>query len=338
MNMPIIPLHLRGKKLLVNMDNYHKYEDVSVLDDAKSALNGEAARLASLIYTYTSQDGTYASPIHGLYVNRYSQVEAADDVHTIFSPAICIAAQGKKRITVGKDAYEYSASRMYIAPVALPVAMKIMQASPQVPFLGIGLYLDPQRIASLLPMVFPNGLPEVRNRSACYVIEADLAMMNAAARLMACLSSPDDAQMLAPLVKDEIYIRLLRSPIGVYVAETVLAESGMQQVAKAIDWLQNNFSQPWKVADLAELVHMSESSFREYFRSATAMSPLQYQKVLRLQEARRLMLSSSIDATTASRLVGYLSDSQFSRDYSRFFGCPPTRDITRWRQDQQQLK
>jgi AraC-like DNA-binding protein len=258
-------------------------------------------------------------------------------VHTIYTPAVGIAAQGKKVMTVGKEVYEYGGARIFIAPVALPVAMKTLQASPAEPFLGVGLELNPQRIADLAPKVFPQGLPEVRNRSAGYVVNADLAMMNAAVRLVDCLSHPDDDKLLAPLVLDEIFIRLLRSPIGVYVAETVFAESGVQRVAKATDWLRNNFSQRLKIAELAEMVHMSESSFRGHFKSVTAMSPLQYQKALRLQEARRLMLSDHMDVTTACRLVGYVSDSQFSRDYSRFFGSPPGRDIARWHQQKQEL-
>jgi AraC-like DNA-binding protein len=308
-----------------------------VSNRAKEALDVETARLASLIYAHTPHDGTYGVSIPGLYVNRYSHIEATDYVHTIYSPAVGIAAQGKKVMTVGREVYEYGGSRIFVAPVALPVAMKTVQASPTEPFLGIGLYLDPLTIAKLAPRVFPHGLPTVCNRSAGYLMDADLALINAVARLVDCLSHPGDDQLLAPLVMDEIFIRLLRSPIGVYVAETVFAQSGVQQVAKAIDWLRNNFAQPLKIADLAEMVHMSESSFRKHFKSITAMSPLQYQKALRLQEARRLLLSDHVDVTTASRLVGYVSHSQFSRDYSRFFGSPPGRDVARWHKQVQNL-
>jgi len=134
-------------------------------------------------------------------------------------------------------------------------------------------------------------------------------------------------------VKEEILIRLLRGPIGPRIAQMGFAESSVQRIAKAIAWLRENFSQPMKVEELAELVHMSPSSFHEHFRSVTSMSPLQYQKVLRLQEARRLMLSATLDAGSASQRVGYLSASQFSREYSRFFGNAPTKDIARLRND-----
>lgn len=309
-----------------------EYVVAPMSDNSKAVLDAEMVRLASLIDFHTSHDGTYGTRISGLYVNRYSQVKGTDCTHTIFSPAVGIAAQGKKVITVAKEVYEYDGARIFIAPVALPVAMKTIQASPSEPFLGVGLYLDSQRIAELVPKVFPQGLPEARNRSAGYIVNADVAMMNAVVRLVDCLSHPGDDKLVAPLVMDEIFIRLLRSPIGVYIAETVFVESGVQRVAKALDWLQDNFSQSLKIADLAEMVHMSESSFRGHFKSVTAMSPLQYQKVLRLQEARRLMLSDHMDVISACRLVGYVSDSQFNRDYSRFFGSPPRRDIARWHQ------
>ena len=149
---------------------------------------------------------------------------------------------------------------------------------------------------------------------------------------MECLAKPGDAE-LPPLIVDEILIRLLRCPIGVRVAQMGFAESSVDRIAKAVSWLRTNFSQPMKVEDLAELLHMSVSSFHEHFKSVTSMSPLHYQKVLRLQEARRLMFSSMMDAGMASERVGYLSASQFSREYSRLFGNAPSKDIARLRQD-----
>jgi AraC-like DNA-binding protein len=177
------------------------------------------------------------------------------------------------------------------------------------------------------------GCAPVQERSAVYITPVDASIVNAATRLMECLAHPGDAELLAPLVMDEILIRLLRSPIGVRVAQMGFAESSVHRVAKAISWLRANFSQPTKVEDLAGLVHMSVSSFHEHFKFVTSMSPLHYQKVLRLQEARRLMLSTIVDAGTASQRVGYLSASQFSREYSRFFGNAPTKDIARLRQE-----
>ena len=234
---------------------------------------------------------------------------------------------------VGQDLYEYDATRMIVFSVALPVAGQVTQASPSQPYLALKLDLDPHKIAELVLKVFPHGLPPAQERTGVYVTPVDDSVVNAATRLMECLAQPGDAELLAPLVMDEILIRLLRSPIGVRVAQMGFAESSVQRIAKAISWLRANYSQPMKVEYLADLVHMSVSSFHEHFKSITSMSPLHYQKVLRLQEARRLMLSTMMDAGAASQRVGYLSASQFSREYSRFFGSAPTRDIARLRQD-----
>jgi AraC-like DNA-binding protein len=222
---------------------------------------------------------------------------------------------------------------MIVFSVALPVASQVTQASHSAPYLGFRLDLDPHKIADLVLRVYPHGLAPVQERRAVYVTPIDASIVDAAARLMECLAHPGDAELLAPLIVDELLIRLLRSPIGVRVAQMGFAESSVDRVAQAISWLRANFSHPMKVEDLADLVHMSVSSFHEHFKSVTSMSPLHYQKVLRLQEARRLMLSTMMDAGTASQRVGYRSASQFSREYSRFFGSAPTRDIAKPRQD-----
>ena len=221
---------------------------------------------------------------------------------------------------------------MLVYSVALPIAAQITQASYSKPYLALRLDLEPRKVAELVLKVYPNGLPPVRERKAVYVCPPNACIVNAATRLMECLAQPGDVELLAPLVMDEILIRLLHGPIGPRVAQMGFAESSVHRIAKAISWLRANFSQPMKVEELAEQVHMSVSSFHEHFKSVTSMSPLQYQKVLRLQEARRLMLSMT-DAGTASQRVGYLSASQFSREYSRFFGSAPTKDIARLRQE-----
>jgi len=293
-------------------------------------LKEEMARLARLISIYAPHDGGFDLEIPGLYVGRKSQIDV-DCVKTFCLPSMGIAAQGSKTVTVGQEVYNYTGAQIHLVPVALPVALRTTQASVSEPFLGLRLELDPKKIAELVLKVYPEGLPPIRHWSTGYVISADIGIVNALKRLLECLQNPGDAEILAPLVMDEIFIRLLRSPIGIHVAEMGLVDSEIQQVAKAIEWLRNNFSQSMVVADLAELVHMSVSSFHGHFKSVTSMSPLQYQKVLRLHEARRLMLSRQMDSITACRLVGYLSDSQFNRDYSRHFGSPPRRDIEQLR-------
>jgi AraC-like DNA-binding protein len=292
----------------------------------------DTAELAHLIAAYAPRDGSFELRIPGLHASRFSRINK-ECVHALRVPSLCIVAQGAKTVIVADEVYEYDATRMIVFSVALPVAAQITQASHSEPYLALKLDLDPHKIADLVLKVFPHGLPPVQERSAVYITPVDASIVNAATRLMECLAQPGDAELLAPLVTDEILIRLLRSPIGVRVAQMGFAESSMQRVAKAISWLRDNFSQPMKVEELAGLVNMSVSSFHEHFKSVTSMSPLHYQKVLRLQEARRLMLSTVMDAGTASQRVGYLSASQFSREYSRFFGSAPTKDIARLRQE-----
>jgi AraC-like DNA-binding protein len=292
----------------------------------------DTAKLARLIAAYAPHDGSFDLRISGLHASRFSRVNR-ECVHALRVSSLCIVPQGAKTVIVGDEVFEYDASRMIVFSVALPVAAQVTRASHSEPYLSLRLDLDPHKIAELVLKVFPHGLPPVQERSAVYITPVDASIVNAATRLMECLSQPGDAELLAPLVMDEILIRLLRSPIGVRVAQMGFAESSVDRVAKAISWLRANFSQPMKVEDLAGLVHMSVSSFHEHFKSVTSMSPLHYQKVLRLQEARRLMLSTMMDAGAASQRVGYLSASQFSREYSRFFGSAPTKDIARLRQE-----
>ncbi len=294
----------------------------------------DTPKLARLIAAYAPYDASFELRVPGLHASRYSRINT-ECFHSVRLPSLCMVAQGAKTVIVGQDVYEYDASRMIVFSVALPVASQITQASYSEPYLALKLDVDPRKIADLVLKVYPHGLPPVqeKERRAVYITPADVCIVNAAIRLMECLGKPGDAELLAPLVVDEILIRLLRSPIGVRIAQMGFAESSVDRVAKAIYWLRTNFSQPMKVEDLAGLVHMSVSSFHEHFKSVTSMSPLHYQKVLRLQEARRLMLSTMMDAGTASQSVGYLSASQFSREYSRFFGNAPIKDIARLRQD-----
>jgi AraC-like DNA-binding protein len=292
----------------------------------------DTARLARLIAAYAPHDGTFALRIPGLHASRYSRINK-ECVHDLRLPCLSIIAQGAKTVVVGRQVYEYDPSRMLVYSVAVPVAAQVTQASHSEPYFALRLDLEPQKIAELVLKVYPHGVPPVQERSAVYITPVDDSVVSAAIRLMECLAQPGDTQLLAPLVVDEILIRLLRSPIGVRVAQMGFAESSVHRIAKAISWLRANFAQPMRVEALAELVHMSVSSFHEHFKSVTSMSPLHYQKVLRLQEARRLMLSAMMDANAASRRVGYLSASQFSREYRRFFGNAPTQDISRLRND-----
>jgi AraC-like DNA-binding protein len=323
---------VRKRESVVNGKSNGNSVHTGRLAPAAVASSNDTAKLSRLIATYAPHDGSFALRIPGVHASRFSRVNK-ECVHTLRVPSLCIVGQGAKTVIVADAVFEYDASRMIVFSVALPLAAQITQASQAEPYLALKIDLDPHKIAELVLKVYPNGLPPVQERSAVYLAPVDADIVNAATRLLEYLASPGDAGLLGPLVMDEILIRLLRSPIGTRVAQMGFAESSVHRVEKAISWIRGNYSQPMKVEELAELVHMSVSSFHEHFKCVTSMSPLQYQKTLRLQEARRLMLSTMMDASAASQRVGYLSASQFSREYSRFFGEAPTKDIARLRQE-----
>lgn len=308
-----------------------KKSHLSDADTVERAAEPNVAKLAGLISAYAPHDGIFELQIPRVHAVRRSRT-TTELVHAMAEPALCIVAQGAKSVMLGDEVYEYDASRMIVFSVDLPVTAQVTRASYSEPFLALRLDLDPHKIAELVLKVYPHGLPRVHENRGVYVGQVNVSVINAATRLLELMAEPGDAELLAPLVIDEILIRLLRGPIGARMAQIGLGESSVHGIAKAVSWLRANFSQPMKVEELAELAHMSVSSFHQHFKSVTSMSPLQFQKVLRLQEARRLMLSTIMDASTASSHVGYVSASQFSREYSRLFGNAPTKDIARLRE------
>jgi len=302
----------------------------------KDELSFEMNRLSNLIKHHAPSDGGFHLNIPGLYLGRISNPNV-NNVKNFYLPSLGFAIQGITLVTVGHEMYQNDGTHMYIVPIAMPITLRTTEASPSKPFLGIRMDLNPERIAALIPKVYPHGLPKTEKRNINYFTDIDINIVNAFSRLLQLLKSPKDAKLLTPIILDEILIRLLLSPIGEHVAEIGISDSESQQVTKAISWLSENFAQQIKIPVLAELSNMSASSFHRHFKSLTNMSPLQYQKALRLHEARHLMLSRQMDATTACHLVGYISDSQFSRDYSNFFGNPPRRDIEKMREQTQML-
>ena len=264
---------IRKRDILEGVKTTGKAESLRQASNGADPNQTDTARLARLIAAYAPHDGTFDLGIPGLHASRFSRVNK-ECVHALSVSSLCIVPQGAKTVIVGDEVFEYDASRMIVFSVALPVAAQVTRASQSEPYLSLRLDLDPHKIADLVLKVFPHGLPPVQERSAVYLTASDASIVSAATRLMECLGEPRDADLLAPLVLDEILIRLLRSDIGVRVAQMGFAESSVQRVAKAISWLRDNFSQPMKVEALAEMVHMSVSSFHEHFKSVTSMSPL----------------------------------------------------------------
>jgi AraC-like DNA-binding protein len=291
----------------------------------------ELELLADQIRRYAPHDGAFDLRLEGLHLTRRSGPYQGQ-VRDLQKPALCLVAQGAKTAMLGKEAYTYDPSRLVVFSVNLPLAFQLSRVSTAEPYLGLRLDLDPRRIADLVPKVFPHGLPKTPDNRSIMVGPAEPGIIQAAAELLALLARPEEAGLLAPLKVEEILIRLLSSPIGPRVAQMGFPKSGLPGVSKAVTWLCDHFDEPLKVESLAGLAAMSPSSFHQHFKRATAHSPLQYQKLLRLQEARRLMLSEMVDAGAAAQRVGYLSPSQFSREYGRLFGQPPTRDIERLRE------
>jgi AraC-like DNA-binding protein len=290
------------------------------------------AQLAMRLAARAPYDGSFELNVPGLRIVRRSRPTRVLERATV-PPALCIVAQGAKTVMLGREVYSYDAARLVAYTVDLPLAGQITHASQREPFLVLVLRLDPYKIAELALKVYPRGVPGTDSTRAVVVGPSSTAIVNAAARLVDATAEPAEAEFLAPVLIEEILVRLLLSPVGPRVAQVGQIGSGVQRVARAVEWVREHYAQPIALEHLADLVHMSVSSFHQHFKAVTSMTPLQFQKVLRLQEARRLMLSHTLDAGSAGQQVGYLSASQFSREYTRLFGNAPTRDVARLRQD-----
>ena len=303
-------------------------------EDTTLATPGALAlrRLANRLAAYAPHDGAFQLRLPGAYAIRLSRLTTEASYATL-GPALCVAAQGAKVVMLGREVLEYDPAHMLVFAVGLPISSQVTRASRKDPYLGFTLDLDPARMRELAARVYPRGVPRASDDRGLYVGRATDDIVDAVTRLLDLMARPEDADLLGPLVVDEILIRLLRTPIGSRVAQIGHTKSGVQRMAEAVTWIRAHFAQPVTVEEMAASVHMSASSFHERFKAVTTMSPLQYQKVLRLHEARRLMLFQNMDATDACHRVGYLSASQFSREYSRFFGNAPSKDIARLREE-----
>ncbi|MDA8423304.1 MAG: AraC family transcriptional regulator [Nitrospiraceae bacterium] len=292
-----------------------------------------AAALEALgrsIARWTDGKDLFESAIPGLRLFRAEK--AGDPVSIMYDPRICIITQGAKRVLLGDDSYIYDANHFLVTSVDLPTTVQIIKATRQKPCLGLVLRVDQREISQLMiDSHLPPPRPQRSSRGMA-TGEVTLPLITAFQRLVDLLDNQKDIPILAPIIEREIFYRLLVGDQGVRLRQMASAGSQSRQIARAIDWLKGNFTQPLRIEDLASQVNMSTSTFHHHFREVTAMSPLQYQKWLRLNEARRLMLAENQDATTVAFQVGYESPSQFSREYSRLFGAPPLRDIMILRQ------
>ena len=297
------------------------------------ARNGEAALgaagLARAIERIARSDGDHATAVLSLSLHRRSS--PTEPLHCVYRLGLGVIAQGSKQVLLGDEVIDYAPGQSMVTTIDSPVVAHVARASLREPFLGLFLTLDTRLITQLASeMELPPRQRERAYRSIS-VETLDAALVDTLARLVELLGEPVLVPTLAPLIQQEITIRLLAGPHGAYLQDLVAAGSPSQQIAKAVIWLKRNFKESMQVDNLAARAHMSPSTFRQHFRAITGTSPLQFQKQLRPQEARQLMLNQNVDASNASGLVGYESPSQFSREYSRLFGEPPQRDVRRIR-------
>lgn len=294
--------------------------------------DSDISTLAKLIAAFAPYEGSFELRIPGVHAIRVPHAHE-ELTHYVQRAALCVIAQGTKVAMIGDETFGCKAGDLALYSIDVPVASRVTHASWSEPYLTLMIELDPAKVAELAAKVFPHGIPQARETCALQIGDVDAHILDAATRLLELMARPADAALLAPLTLDEILIRALRSPIGSRMAQIGRAGSSVDRIGKAVAWLRANFDQPVNIEDLATLVNMSVTSFHRQFKGVTGMSPLQYQKTLRLQEARRLMLTAMLDAGVAGRRVGYGSAAQFSREYGRFFGRAPTRDINRLREE-----
>lgn len=284
--------------------------------------------LAERIARVAREDGT-VEPLDRLRLRRASA--PTEMGHGVTTPAFCVIAQGSKEVWLGDRRYRYDPAHYLIATANLPVASRITEASAERPFLNLLLRLDPALVGSVMVEA---GRPAPRGHATVAAIDVsplDADLLDAVLRLVRLIDAPADARVLAPLITREIVYRLLVGEQGDRLRHLAVVGGPAQPIARAIARLRRDFDRPLRIEDLARDLGMSVSGFHHHFKQVTAMSPLQFQKQLRLQEARRLMLGERLDATSAGFRVGYDDASHFSREYKRLFGAPPMRDIERLR-------
>ncbi|MUI11516.1 helix-turn-helix domain-containing protein [Massilia dura] len=283
------------------------------------------ARLARVIDTHTDGPGDFATAIDGLTFFR--REAPASPTICMVEPSIVLVAQGAKQLWLGGQAYLYDTSRFLITSLELPADSEVVMASAKAPCVGLTLKLDLRIVTDLISQ--GNYLPR-RDRASGASIgigDATPTILRPFDRLLSLLDEPEAISTLAPLIQREIHYRVLTSDQAPKLHQIASVGGQGYRIAKAIDWLKLNYALPLRVEELATHVQMSMPTFNQHFRQLTAMSPLQYQKWLRLTQARRLMLNEHLDVSRAAFKVGYESPSQFSREYNRLFGIPPKRDI-----------
>jgi AraC-like DNA-binding protein len=290
---------------------------------APPAIAAYQQELAMLIQRHSPSDGTHASALPELRFRRSSHV--SEPIHTINMPSLCVIAQGSKTATLAGESYRYDPATYFVSSVHLPIIGKITEATPQVPYLSLQLDFNADIILDIVKET--NQKWNGKTERAILVNKFTPPLLDAILRLVKLLDTPGDIPILAPLIIREILYRVLQGEQGELIKQFAYIGSQAYRISKAIHLINSDYSKPLLIEELAKEVNMSPSSLHKHFKKVTTLSPLQYQKILRLQVARRLLLTESLDAADAGFRVGYESPSQFSREYARMFGRPPSSDV-----------
>lgn len=295
--------------------------EVRIAENARRMLN-EAARL---IARFSDREGVTDTRFPPLTLIR--NTEPTTPIHTVYEPSICLVAQGSKLVLLNDEAYRYRPSQYFAVSVDLPISGQVTEASAEYPYLAVRLRIDPQQILELIRET--GGERRGGTARGLYVSSAETEMMDAFLRLLRLLETPEDLPVLAPMAAKEILYRAMRGEQGSVLRQMAPGAGRAASVADIIRRIRETYNEPLRIGELADEAGMSTSSLHRYFRDVTAMSPLQFQKQIRLQEARRMLLNEPVQAAEAAFRVGYESPSQFNREYARLFGRPPLSDIRR---------
>jgi AraC-like DNA-binding protein len=285
------------------------------------------SELVDLVSRFAPEDGLHANSVPGLHLIRASA--PAQRLPTVYQPGLCIVAQGRKQAAAMGQLLTYDALHCLVISVPMPSVGQILDATPDKPYLCVRLSIDPREVGGLILQSDAAHSRQLQARAprGLQLWRVSAPLLDAVLRLLRLLTTPRDLPVLAPMAVREIYYHVLTGELGPRLRELATADSHAQRIARAINLLQRRYAEPVRIEELAESVHMSASNLHRHFKQITAMSPLQFQKQLRLHQARRFMLTDGLDAAAAGHRVGYESPSQFSREYRRLFGAPPRAEI-----------
>ncbi len=281
--------------------------------------------LAALTFKYSEGDGIHATAVPGLSCIRLCAPNMK--LPSVYQPSICVILQGAKQVLLEEEIYRYAPPDFLAVSVDLPLIGQVTEASTDRPYLCLQIEIDPRQIGELIAQMDDAARLRGETTRGLFIGKLDGATQEAVLRLARLLETPRDIRMLAPMMLRELHYRLLCSEYGPAIAQMAIPSTNTHRIGQAIRRIKANLASPVRVEELAAVASMSPSSFHQHFKAVTAMSPLQYQKRLRLMEARHILLAENIDAASTAYRVGYESVSQFSREYARMFGAPPMRDI-----------